>query len=55
MTDFEKEIFAEFDAEVAAISDECVEEGYPSHGSNFELRYEQLYRDYQQMYPELFC
>lgn len=55
MTAEEKKIYDEFDAEVAAISDECVAEGYPSHGSNFELRYEQLYRDYQQMYPEVFC
>lgn len=55
MTDFEKKIIDEFKAEVAEISAECVEEGLPSHGSTFELRYEQLYRDYSSWYPEIFA
>lgn len=54
MSDFEK-ILADFDAEVEEIRDECVAEGYPSNGSNFELRYEQLYNDYRTLYPEVFA
>lgn len=32
------------------ISEQCVEEGYPSHGSNYDLRV----ADLEQYYPELF-
>lgn len=36
------ELLNEFDAECEQISRECVEEGYPSHGSNYDLRVTQL-------------
>lgn len=32
----------EFDKECDAIAEECASEGYPSHGSNYELRVEDL-------------
>lgn len=31
-----------FDEECERISEECVAEGYPSHGSNYDLRVENL-------------
>lgn len=42
----------EFDAERLAIEEECESEGYPSNGSNYELRVEGLreYYDEQQEY-----
>lgn len=44
------ELYEEYVEECAEISARCEEEGYPSHGSNYELRVEAL-REY---YPELF-
>lgn len=49
-----EEIIKEFDAEVEAIREDCVEEGYPSNGSNFEIRYANLYNWYSEAYPEVF-
>lgn len=43
-------LYDEYLDECRRISEECVAEGYPSHGSNYELRVEAL----QQDYPELF-
>lgn len=42
----------EYDAERLAIEEECEAEGYPSNGSNYELRVEGLreYYDEQQEY-----
>ena len=37
-----KEKMAWYKAECEEISDQCVEEGYPSYGSNYGLRVEQL-------------
>lgn len=45
-----EEALAEYIAECDSISDQCIEEGYPSHGSNYELRVEAIQPDY----PELF-
>ena len=36
------------------IAVECEEEGYPSHGSNYELRCESAWNSYEQNYPWLF-
>jgi hypothetical protein len=44
------EALAEYDEECERIAEECAAEGYPSHGSNYDLRVEQL-REY---YPEIF-
>lgn len=33
---------------------ECVEEGYPSRGSNYEMRVEQLQYSFPELFPELF-
>ena len=50
----EKEILRRFDEDVAQIEADCEAEGYPSRGSNFDLRYEQLLREYTSWYPEVF-
>lgn len=49
-----EEVYKMYDEDIEDIRNECAEEGYPSNGSNFELRYEQLYNDYKMMYPEIF-
>lgn len=36
------------------IADGCEEEGYPRYGSNYDLRRESLYREYAEMYPDVF-
>ena len=46
-----EEALKEYKEEIAGIADLCAEEGYPSHGSNFELMVDAL-RPY---YPELFA
>ena len=33
---------AEYAQECEKIADQCIEEGYPSHGSNYELRCENI-------------
>lgn len=40
------EIIADYRAELRRISEGCVEEGYPSTGSNYELRVEGLWERY---------
>lgn len=45
-----EQAYAEYLAECYAISAQCVEEGYPSHGSNYDLRVESIRSDY----PEVF-
>lgn len=45
-----EEVYNQYVADREAIAEECEAEGYPSHGSNYELRLENL----QRMYPELF-
>ena len=37
-----------------AIEIECEEEGYPGHGSNYEIRVEQLQYNYPELFPELY-
>ncbi len=44
------EVYAEYKADCEAIAEQCEEEGYPSHGSNYELRVARL----RESYPELF-
>lgn len=44
------DIYTEYREKCNAIAEECETEGYPSHGSNYELRVELL----QSSYPELF-
>ena len=49
MTAIENQInalYAQYMEECEDISQACIEEGYPSHGSNYELRCENLWRDY---------
>lgn len=44
------ELWSTFDEDVKEIEEECEREGYPSRGSNFELRYDELvkrYHDYE--------
>lgn len=45
-----EEALAEYEEECARIAEDCAAEGYPSHGSNYDLRIADL-REY---YPELF-
>lgn len=43
-------LWEEFWEACKEIADECVAEGFPSYGSNYELRVERL----KETYPELF-
>ena len=43
-------LWEEFKEECEEIARQCEEEGYPSHGSNYELRVDSL----KESYPELF-
>lgn len=43
-------LWQEYTEEYDRIAEECEEEGYPSHGSNYEMRVERL----RESYPELF-
>ena len=45
-----EDLYDQYLEECRQISEQCVEEGYPSNGSNYELRVEAL----EQYYPELF-
>ena len=49
MKDME-ELTRQFETECEEIARQCEEEGYPPHGSNYELRVERL----MESYPELF-
>ena len=44
------DIYQQYIADREALAEECEAEGYPSHGSNYELRLDAL----QKRYPELF-
>ena len=39
-----EQAMAAYTAECDEIAQQCQEEGYPSHGSNYSLRAEQAYR-----------
>ena len=39
------ELMKRFHDECEDIAAECVEEGYPSHGENYDLRCQQLWKD----------
>lgn len=43
-------VYDQYLEEKHMIAEQCEAEGYPSHGSNYELRVEAL----QERYPELF-
>ena len=43
-----------FDEDCKKISEQCVSEGYPSHGSNYDLRCESRWNTIMQTYPWLF-
>lgn len=45
------EVYNQYVEDCEEISEQCVQEGYPSRGSNYELRVEGL----RQSYPELFA
>ena len=45
-----EEAMRAYKEDCARIAEQCEEEGYPSHGSNYELRVDNLEGDY----PELF-
>ena len=47
------ELWSTFDDDVREIEDECEREGYPSRGSNFDLRYYQLVKLYHER--EQYC
>ena len=48
-----EEMMAEIRQELAEVSAQCVAEGYPSNGSNYDLRAQSVYDWYQEAYPEL--
>ena len=39
-------LYAEYKEECEDIAEGCIEEGYPSNGSNYELRSSSLWDDY---------
>lgn len=45
-----EDVYNDYLTECDEISEQCIAEGYPSHGSNYELRVERL----RESYPELF-
>lgn len=47
------DLYASFDDDVRELEEECEREGYPSRGSNFDLRYEQLVKLYHER--EQYC
>lgn len=49
-----EEVMAAIREELDAISEQCEEEGYPSHGSNYELRAAETWKWYEEQYPEYF-
>lgn len=44
-----EQILQNYYAECEAISEGCVAEGYPSHGSNYELRCQQLWDEFYEL------
>lgn len=42
------DLWASFDDDVRELEEECEREGYPSRGSNFDPRYEQLVKLYHE-------
>lgn len=54
MTNSEREhILAVLRQELEQISEDCVREGWPSNGSNYELRADEVYKWYEESYPDL--
>lgn len=49
-----EELYSSFDNDVREIKEECEREGYPLRGSNFDLRYEQLVKLYEEREKILF-
>lgn len=47
------DLWASFGDYVRELEEECEREGYPSRGSNFDLRYEQLVKLYHER--EQYC
>lgn len=47
------DLYASFDDDVRELEAECERGGYPSRGSNFDLRYEQLVKLYHER--EQYC
>lgn len=45
-----EEVYDKYLAECEEIAEQCEAEGYPAHGSNYDLRVEAL----EEFYPELF-
>lgn len=45
-----EQALAEYEEECARIAEDCAAEGYPSHGSNYDLRVANL----RECYPEIF-
>lgn len=41
-----EELFTQFKEECKEIAEQCEEEGYPNHGSNYDLRCENVWDDY---------
>lgn len=47
------DLWAGFDGDVHELEEECEREGYPSRGSNFDLRYDDLVKRYHEL--EKYC
>lgn len=48
-----EEIIKSYKEECERIAEECEAEGYPSNGSNYDLRCENLWNSYVLQFPEL--
>lgn len=48
------ELYNQFLAECEEIADQCEEEGYPSHGSNYDLRCDDAWNWYKPAIDELY-
>lgn len=47
-----EQVISDILEELEECSNECVKEGYPSHGSNYELRASNIIKWYLEQYPE---
>ena len=45
-------LYENYSKDCDEIAAQCAEEGYPAYGSNYELRIENLKRDYPELFEE---
>lgn len=45
-----EKLYEEYLTACEVIAEECESEGYPAHGSNYDLRIERLQNDFQELF-----